>query len=100
MQSNLGTEIEKVSLHHHVKTKSLIQTCKGLCGILVVYSPYTMVYWWYTGGILMVYWWYTGGILVAWYTGGILVANWWYTGGILVVYWWQTDGILALPNPI
>ena len=55
---------KKVSLHHHVKTKSLIQTCKGLCGILVVYSPYTMVYWWYTGGILVVYWWYTDCIFL------------------------------------
>jgi hypothetical protein len=31
-----------------VKTKSLIQTCKGVCAILVVY-------WWYTGGIPPVY---------------------------------------------
>jgi len=81
-QSNLEAEIgKKVSLHHHVKTKSLIQTCKGLCGILVVY-------WWYTGGILVVYWWYTGGILTVYH--GILTVY----HGILLVYWWYTGGIV------
>ena len=81
MQSNLKAEIgKKVSLHHHVKTKSLIQTCKGLCGILVVY-------WWYTGGVLVAYWWYTDRIpcytdRIPWYTDRIP----WYAGGILVVF--------------
>ena len=89
MQSNLETEIEKVSLHHHVKTKSLIQTCKGLCGILVVYWLYTMVYVYH--GILVVNWWYTGVILMVY---------WWYTDGILVVYWWYSLFINCLFSPL
>ena len=51
-----------------MKTKSLIQTCKGVCAILVVCHQYATSIPWYTASIP----WYTGRI--PWYTGGILVA--------------------------